>query len=118
MDGHANEVILSYDQKFKKLDHLFAADAVGDGTSDIVGPFEAAMSQKPILEPDTNSRTRGFATQISWRWIIFLLSTTYLVKITLQNGKKIATYSTQVKNNTLYPHSQWEPRNLPTYMIH
>jgi hypothetical protein len=65
VDGHANEVILSYDQKFKKLDHLFAADAVGDGTSDIVGPFEAAMSQKPILEPDTNSRTRGFATQIS-----------------------------------------------------
>jgi hypothetical protein len=42
VDWSANEVILSYDQKFKKLDCLFAADIVCDGTSDIVGPFEAS----------------------------------------------------------------------------
>jgi hypothetical protein len=45
VDGHAHEVILSYDQKFKKLDSLFAADVVGDGTSEVVGPFEAAKKR-------------------------------------------------------------------------
>jgi hypothetical protein len=41
----AHEVILCYDQKFKKLDSLFAADVVGDGTSEVVGPFEAAKKR-------------------------------------------------------------------------
>jgi hypothetical protein len=41
VDQHAHEVILSYDQKFKKLDCLFAADVVGDGTSKVMGPVEA-----------------------------------------------------------------------------
>ena len=45
MDQRAHEVILSYDQKFKKLDSLFAADVVGDGTSQVVGPFEAAKKR-------------------------------------------------------------------------
>ena len=45
VDGHAHEVILSYDQKFKKLDSLFAANVVGDGTSEVVGPFEAAKKR-------------------------------------------------------------------------
>jgi hypothetical protein len=40
-----HEVILSYDPKFKKLDSLFAADFVGDGTSEVVGPFERAKKR-------------------------------------------------------------------------
>jgi hypothetical protein len=40
-----HEVILSYDHKFKKLGCLFAADFVGDGTSEVVGPFEAAKKR-------------------------------------------------------------------------
>jgi hypothetical protein len=42
VDWHANEVILSYNRKFKKLDCLFTADVVGEGTSDIMGIFEEA----------------------------------------------------------------------------
>ncbi len=38
-------MILSYDQKFKKLDSLFAADVVGNEASDVVGPFEAAKKR-------------------------------------------------------------------------
>jgi hypothetical protein len=38
-------VILSYDQKFKKLDSLFTADVVGNGTIEVVGPFEAAKKR-------------------------------------------------------------------------
>ncbi len=38
-------MILSYDQKFKKLDSHFAADVVGNGTSEVVGPFEAAKKR-------------------------------------------------------------------------
>ncbi len=38
-----HEVVLSDDQKFKKLDCLFAADVVSDGTNDIVRPFEVAV---------------------------------------------------------------------------
>ena len=45
MDWQAHEVILSYDQKFKKLDCLFAANVVGDGTSEVVGLFEAAKKR-------------------------------------------------------------------------
>jgi hypothetical protein len=45
VDRCAHEVILSYDQKFKKLDSLFAANVVGDGTSEVVGPFEAAKKR-------------------------------------------------------------------------
>ena len=30
-------------QKFKKLHRLFAVDVVGDGTEDIVGPFEQSQ---------------------------------------------------------------------------
>jgi hypothetical protein len=44
VDWCAHEVILSYDLKFKKLDCLFAADVVRDGTIDVVGPFEAAKT--------------------------------------------------------------------------
>ncbi len=45
MDLRADEVVLSYDRKFKKLDSLFATDVVGDGTGDIVGPFEAEKAR-------------------------------------------------------------------------
>ncbi len=38
-------MILSYDQKFKKLDSHFADDVVGDGTSEVVGLFEAAKKR-------------------------------------------------------------------------
>ena len=34
-----------YKRKFKKLDHHFAADIVGDGNNDVVGPFEAAQQR-------------------------------------------------------------------------
>ncbi len=46
-------MILSYDQKFKKLDSLFAADVVGDRTSEVVGPFKAAKKRffKGIVIP-------------------------------------------------------------------
>ena len=37
--------LFSYDQNFKKRDSLFAADIVGDGTSDVAGPFEAAKTR-------------------------------------------------------------------------
>jgi hypothetical protein len=37
--------VKSFYQKFKKLDSLFAADVVGDGTSEVVGPFEAAKKR-------------------------------------------------------------------------
>jgi hypothetical protein len=40
-----HEVILSYDWKFRKLDCLFAADVGGDGTSEVVGPFEATKKR-------------------------------------------------------------------------
>jgi hypothetical protein len=45
VDQHAHEVILSYDQKFKRLDSFFAADVIGNGTSDVVGLFEAAKKR-------------------------------------------------------------------------
>jgi hypothetical protein len=31
--------------KFKKLDTLFASDIVGDGSNDIIGPFQTAQTQ-------------------------------------------------------------------------
>ena len=43
-DRRAKEVNSIYRSKFKKLDKKFAADIVGDGTGDIVGPFEAAQA--------------------------------------------------------------------------
>ena len=33
------------DARFKKLDEVFASDAVGDGTTGITGPFEAAQGR-------------------------------------------------------------------------
>jgi hypothetical protein len=45
VDHRAHEVVLSYVQKFKKLDCLFAEDVVSDGTSDIVGPFETVKTR-------------------------------------------------------------------------
>ena len=39
-DRRAREITQSYRQRFKKLGRLFAADIVGEGTGDIVGPFE------------------------------------------------------------------------------
>ena len=42
-DRRAREITQSYSQKFKKLDRLFAADIVGDGTGDIMGPFEQSQ---------------------------------------------------------------------------
>ena len=44
-DRRAREVTREYPRKFKKLDELFAAEVVGDGTGDAVGPFEAAQGQ-------------------------------------------------------------------------
>lgn len=45
-DRWAKEIVISYSQKFKKLDSIFAADIVGDGSNNVVGrPFEAAQSQ-------------------------------------------------------------------------
>jgi len=41
----AKLVVQQYNNKFKKLDRLFASDIVGDGTSDTVGPFEAAQQR-------------------------------------------------------------------------
>jgi hypothetical protein len=34
-----------YQQKFRKLDQLFAGDVVGDENGDVVGPFEMAQGQ-------------------------------------------------------------------------
>ncbi len=45
MSRREHEVILFYDQEFKKLDCLFAADVVSGGTSDVDGPFEAAKTR-------------------------------------------------------------------------
>ena len=48
----------SYSRKFKKLDKLFAAKIVGDGDSDIFGPFQQALDQF----------FRGQVITISARW--------------------------------------------------
>jgi hypothetical protein len=34
-----------YNLKFKKLDILMASDIVGDGSDDIIGPFQTAQTQ-------------------------------------------------------------------------
>ena len=44
-DRRAREITNSYSRKFKKLDRLFAADIVGDGTGDIIGPFEQSQNR-------------------------------------------------------------------------
>lgn len=41
----AGKVTSQYRNKFKKLDKEYAPDFVGDGSNNIVGPFEAAQSQ-------------------------------------------------------------------------
>ena len=38
------EITTSYDQKFKKLDSLFAADAVGADSEDAAGPFQKVQT--------------------------------------------------------------------------
>ena len=38
-------IFCKYRQKFKKLDSLFAADIVGNGENNFVGPFQAAQSR-------------------------------------------------------------------------
>jgi len=43
-DRRAREVTSIYKSKCKKVDKEFAADIVGDGNGDIVGPFEAAQA--------------------------------------------------------------------------
>ncbi len=40
VDWNVHEVVLSDDHKFKKLDTIFAADDVGGGTGDVVGPLK------------------------------------------------------------------------------
>ena len=42
-DRRALGVKQKYSRKFKKLDCIFAADVVGDGTGNVVGPFEMAQ---------------------------------------------------------------------------
>jgi hypothetical protein len=44
-DRRAREITLSYKRKFKKLDKLFAADIVGDGTGDVIGPFQQSQNR-------------------------------------------------------------------------
>jgi hypothetical protein len=34
-----------YNLKFKKLDTLLVSDIVGDGSNDIIGPFQTAQTQ-------------------------------------------------------------------------
>jgi hypothetical protein len=36
---------VNYHKRFKKLDEVFASDVVGDGTTGIMGPFEAAQGR-------------------------------------------------------------------------
>lgn len=55
VDWWVHEVVLSYDRKFKKLDSLFNADVVGDGTSNVVEPFGA-------------EKVRFFSGQVSIGW--------------------------------------------------
>ena len=45
VDRREREVTQSYNRKFKKLDKQFAAEVVGDGSNDIVGPFEASQQR-------------------------------------------------------------------------
>ena len=44
-ERRAGEIEKNYVRKFKNLDKKFAADVVGDGNNDIVGPFEAAQGR-------------------------------------------------------------------------
>jgi len=55
VDWWVHEVVLSYDRKFKKLDSLFNADVVGDGTSNVVEPFGV-------------EKVRFFSGQVSIGW--------------------------------------------------
>eukprot|EP00956_Cyclotella_meneghiniana_P011010 scaffold15417_cov71-Cyclotella_meneghiniana.AAC.11 len=41
----ANKVINQYSNKFKRLDKQYAADIVGNGDNEIVGPFESAQKR-------------------------------------------------------------------------
>jgi len=42
-DRRAKEVTNQYHNKFKKLDKEYASEVVGDGSSGVAGPFEAAQ---------------------------------------------------------------------------
>ena len=42
-DRRARNIRQDYSGKFKKLDSVFAADVVGGGSGDIIGPFERAQ---------------------------------------------------------------------------
>ena len=44
-ERRAGEIEKNYVRKFKNLDKKFAADVVGDGNNNIVGPFEAAQGR-------------------------------------------------------------------------
>jgi hypothetical protein len=41
-ERRAKAINVNYRKRFKKLDEVFASDVVGDGTTGIMGPFEAA----------------------------------------------------------------------------
>ena len=43
-DRRGREVSTSYKRNFKKLDTVFAPDVVGDGSNNVIGPFEASQS--------------------------------------------------------------------------
>jgi hypothetical protein len=38
-------MVNEYNLKFKKVDILFASDIVGDGSNDIIGPFQITQTQ-------------------------------------------------------------------------
>ena len=44
-EHRATEIEKEYIRKFKNLDKKFAADVVGNGNNDIVGPFEASQGR-------------------------------------------------------------------------
>ena len=47
-ERRAKAINVNYHKRFKKLDEVFASDVVGDGTTGIMGPFEAAQGRFTI----------------------------------------------------------------------
>ncbi len=45
MDCQEKEVVNEYNLKLKMLDILFASDIFGDGSDNIIGPFQTAQTQ-------------------------------------------------------------------------
>jgi len=43
-ERRAKAINVNYHNRFKKLDEVFASDVVGDGTTGIMGPCEAAQN--------------------------------------------------------------------------